>query len=509
MNNDKIIIPQEVLDILGKLKAHNFEAYIVGGCVRDILLGTARDELVEPKDWDITTNAKPQEIQKIFSQNFYENQFGTVGVITGSQTENLKVVEVTTYRVDGQYSDMRHPDEVKFAKTLEEDLSRRDFTVNAMAMELTSYKLPAISYELIDLFGGQDDLENKIIRAVGEPEKRFQEDALRMMRAVRFLAQFSSGKSAVTNWKIEEKTAKAIEKNKKLIEAISKERIRDEFLKIIDSPNPCYGLETMRLLSLLKYILPELNSAYGIGQNKHHIYDVYEHSMRSLAFAAQKNYSQDVKIAALLHDIGKPDTKYGDGPSSTFYNHEVVGAKIAEKILNRLKFPKKQIEKITILVRYHLFYYNVDEVTESSVRRLVRRVSPENMEELIELRTCDRIGSGVPKAEPYKLRHLKYIIDKVSKDPISPKMLSAKGEDVMKILNIPPGPKIGIVLEILLNEVLDDPLRNNKEYLEEKISELGKLTDADLKKLGEKAKNKKEEIQIKIEDTTKKKYWVS
>ncbi|KKQ43856.1 MAG: PolyA polymerase [Parcubacteria group bacterium GW2011_GWE2_37_8] len=499
--NKNFQIPQEVLKILNAFKAANFEAYIVGGCVRDILLGR------EPKDWDVVTNAEPGEIQNIFPNNFYENQFGTVGIITGSQTENLKVVEATTYRIDGQYSDMRHPDEVKFAKTIKEDLARRDFTVNSMALSLVEGMAP----EFIDLFGGQEDLKNKIIKAVGEPEKRFQEDALRMMRAMRFLAQFSipEGTDKNGDWKIEEKTAKAIEKNKKLIEAISKERIRDEFLKIIDSSNPCYGIEIMRRLGLLKYVLPELESAYGVGQNKHHIYDVYEHSIKSLAFAVKKKYSQDVKIAALLHDIGKPDTKHGEGSSSTFYNHEVVGAKIAERILNRLKFSKKQIEKLVILVRYHLFYYNVDEVTESSVRRLVRKVGPENMNELIQIRTCDRIGSGVPKAEPYKLRHLKYIIDKVSRDPISPKMLLAKGEDVMRILNISPGPKIGMVLEILLDEVLDDPARNTKQNLELRIKNLGKLSDDEIKKLSERAEKKKEEIQMKIEDTTKKKYWVT
>lgn len=504
MKNKDIEIPKEVLEILERLKEAGFEAFAVGGCVRDILLGK------EPKDWDVTTNAKPEEIQKIFPKNFYENKFGTVGVITGSEKENLKVVEVTTYRIDGEYSDMRHPDEVKFAETLEEDLSRRDFTINSMALtpaakgETKNAKIGG--YEIIDLFGGIKDANNKIIRAVGEPEKRFKEDALRMMRAVRFASQLSESR---TTWEIEEKTAKAIKDNSKLLKAISEERIRDEFLKLLDSASPDYGIETMRQLGILRYVLPELDSAYGVGQNKHHVYDVYEHSLKSLAYAAKKNYSEDVRLAALLHDIGKPDTKHGEGPNSTFYNHEVVGAKIAKKILNRLKFSNKQIDKIYILVRYHLFYYNTGEVTESSVRRLVKNVGPENMEELVQLRTCDRIGSGVPKAEPYKLRHLKYIIEKVSRDPISAKMVAVKGEDVMRILNIAPSPKIGQVLTILLDDVLDDPARNSKEYLENRVAELGKLSDEELKKLSEKAEKKKEEVQIKIEDTTKKKYWVS
>lgn len=517
MNSQKINIPKEVLDILAQLKAHNFEAYAVGGCVRDILLGQ------NPKDWDVTTNATPEEIQKIFSNNFYENKFGTVGVITGSEVDpltpssseasNLKVVEVTTYRIDGEYTDMRHPDEVKFAKTLEEDLSRRDFTCNAMAIKVQSSKFKVESknseeedYKIIDLFGGREDLENKIIRAVGDPEKRFKEDALRMMRAVRFVAQFSKNK---IRWSIEEKTAEAIKKNCKLIEAVSKERIRDELLKLISGSRPDYGIEMMRQLGLLKYVLPEVDSSYGVGQNKHHKYDVYEHLVKSLAYAADKNYSQDVRLAALLHDIGKPDTKHGDGLNSTFYNHEVVGANISENILSRLKFSNKQIEKVVTLVRYHLFYYNVDEVTESSVRRLVKNVGPENMDELIELRTCDRIGSGVPKAEPYKLRHFKYIIEKVSRDPISAKMLALKGDELMKILKSSPGPKIGQILNILLDEVLDDPSRNTKQNLEFRSKELGKLQDEELQELNKKAEEKNQEVQTKVEDTTKKKYWVT
>lgn len=506
MKNKGIQIPEEVISILSALEEAGFEAYIVGGCVRDFLFG------VKPKDWDVTTSATPDQIQKIFEKSFYENDFGTVGVVTGSEESNLKVIEVTTYRVDGEYSDARHPDRVQFAKTLEEDLSRRDFTVNAMAIKLKTkdLKLKTITetenYEMIDLFGGQEDLENKIIRAVGDSEKRFKEDALRMMRAVRFIAQFSNPKSI---WKIEDGTAKAIQDNCKLIQKVSQERIRDEFLKLIDSSLPDQGIEMMRELGILEYILPELHGSYGVGQNKHHRYDVYEHSLKSLAYAADQDYTQDVRIAALLHDIGKPDTKHGEGLNSTFYNHEVVGARIAKKILERLKFSTKQIEKITTLVRYHLFYYNVGEVTESSVRRLLKRVGPENIDELIELRTCDRIGSGVPKAEPYKLRHLKYIIDKVSRDPISVKMLALKGDDIIKSLDIAPGPKIGKILNILLDEVLDDPENNTKEWLGQRARELGALAESDLEKLSKKAEEKKEEEQTKIETVSKKKYWVS
>jgi hypothetical protein len=199
----------------------------------------------------------------------------------------------------------------------------------------------------------------------------------------------------------------------------------------------------------------------------------------------------------------------GEGLNSTFYGHEILGAKMTVQILNRLKFPKKDIEKIVKLVRYHLFYYNAGEVTENSVRRLVRNVGPENMEELLQVRMADRIGSGVPKAEPYKLRHLKYIIEKVSKDPISVQMLKVKGNDVMKILGTNPGPKIGQVLDILFGYVLTEPKKNEEKFLKEEIKKLGKLSDSELETLAQKAKKEREKIVIKEDEMTKKKYWVT
>jgi tRNA nucleotidyltransferase (CCA-adding enzyme) len=357
--------------------------------------------------------------------------------------------------------------------------------------------------KIIDPYNGQKDLKEKIIKAVGDVEERFNEDALRMARAVRFTVTLGKG------WQIEKRTAQAIKKNSPWLQAISKERTRDEILKIIMSEKAASGIELLRELGLLKYIIPELEEGYGIAQNKHHIYECYEHSLRSLDYAAQKKFNKYVRLAALLHDIGKPRTKRGEGPDATFYGHEIVGAKMTAQILNRLKFPKRDIEKIVKLVRYHLFYYNVDEVSESSVRRLVRQVVPENMEELLQVRMADRIGSGVPKAEPYKLRHLKYVIEKVSQDPISVKMLKVSGNDVMKILDIPPGPKIGQVLGILLGFVLEDPQKNKKEFLEKEILKLSKLSDEKLKKLAEEARRQRETLEIKREEMTKKKYWVT
>jgi len=469
------------------LQKAGFEAYIVGGCVRDFLLD------MSPQDWDVTTNAKPEEIQKVFPDSFYENNFLTVTARTGSEDPKLAEIEITTYRLEAKYSDKRHPDQVKYAKKLEDDLSRRDFTINAMAMDEKK--------KVVDLFDGQKDLKDKIIRTVGNPEERFNEDALRMLRAARF--------ATTLGFTIEEKTAEAIKKNSIWLEAISKERIREEFVKIIMADKAADGVELLQELGLLKYIVPELLDNYGVSQNKHHIYDCYTHAIKSLEFAAKKKLNMHVRLAALLHDIAKPKVKVGEGENSTFYNHEIAGAKMTFQILNNLKFSKKDVEKMTKLVRYHLFYYNVDEVGEASVRRLVKNVGPENMEELLQVRQADRIGSGVPKAEPYKLRHLKYLIDKVSQDPISAKMLEINGNDLMKILNIKPGPKIGQILDILLGYVLDNPKKNNKEFLEKEAEKLGKLPDKELQKLAEKSNEEKSQVEVKRDEMTKSKYWVT
>jgi tRNA nucleotidyltransferase (CCA-adding enzyme) len=484
-----MIIPREVKKILTGLKKAGFEAYIVGGCVRDFLLG------VEPKDWDITTNAKPEEIQKVFPNSFYENNFLTVTIKTGSKKMELGQVEVTTFRFEAKYSDKRHPDQIKYAKTLQEDLSRRDFTINAIAIALIGEKK-----EIIDPFEGQKDLKEKIIKTVGGVDERFSEDALRMLRAVRL--------ATVLGFEIEKKTGEAIHKNSALLKHISQERIRDELVKIIMADNAGEGIESLRQAGLLKLIVPELLENYGVGQNKHHIYDCYTHALKALEYSAKKKYNLQVRLAALFHDIAKPRVKRVSGKEATFYNHEVVGEKMARQILFRLKFSGKDIEKITKLIKYHMFYYNVGEVSESSVRRLVKNMGPENMEELLQLREADRIGSGVPKAEPYKLRHLKYIIEKVSKDPISVKMLKLNGKDVMNTLGINPGPKVGQILGILLSYVLDDPKKNAKKLLEKEVLVLGKLPVKELVNLSEKSKEEKTEEQKKQDEEVKQKYWV-
>lgn len=490
----KLNIPKEVLGLAQTLTTSGFQAYLVGGCVRDLLLNR------EPKDWDVATDAKPEEILKLFPDSVYENNFGTVGVKVSH-----RIVEVTTFRKEGKYTDKRHPDEIKFAKTIEEDLARRDFTVNAMALDLKS-QIPNI----IDPYDGQKDLKKKLIRTVGSPDERFGEDALRLMRAVRFAVElgFSARGGPASGWQIEEKTAGAIAKFSSNLKGIAMERIRDEFQKIILSDEAMKGVQTLEDLGLLKYIVPELREGIGCGQNLHHIYSVWEHNVRALDYAASRGYSLEIRLAAMLHDVGKPKTKRGEGKYSTFYGHEVVGARMAKMIMERLRFSKEVADRVVHLVRYHLFYYNVGEVSEAGVRRFLARVGVENIDNLIQIREADRIGSGVPKAKPYKIRHLLFMIDKVRRDPLSPKMLKIDGEDVMKTLKIPPGPRVGWILSALMDEVLEEPARNTKKDLRPRIKDLGKLTDEALRELGKKGKEKVQEEERGIEGEMKKRYGV-
>lgn len=487
-DNMKTEIPVEVAQIGAVLQSNNFESFIVGGSVRDMLLGRA------PTDWDIATSATPAQIQALFPDSVYENSFGTVGVKTRSEDARVAVVEVTTFRKEDVYTDSRHPDNVSFTDSIEEDLARRDFTVNAIALSsLGNY---------IDPFKGQEDLSNKIIRAVGNPTTRFQEDALRLMRAVRFAAQLG--------FSIEKETMIAIKACAPLLKNIAQERIRDEFKKMLmaSGDGPAWGVCELERLGLLEYIIPELREGLGVSQNKHHIYSVWEHNIKALDYSAKNNYSFDVRFASLLHDVGKPRTKRGEGENATFYSHEIVGGKMAKKILERMKFSSETQERVTHLVRQHLFYYNVGEVTEAGVRRFIRRAGEEYIDDLLKIREADRIGSGVPKAVPYKTRHLQFMIDKVKQDPIAPKMLALNGTELMELLHLSPGPRIGNILSILLEEVLDDPALNQKETLTARAAELHAETDATLAYMAKQAKERKEEYESGIEEETKKKYRV-
>jgi len=485
-------IPKEVKSVLSAFEKSGYEAYIVGGCVRDLLRGE------KPKDWDITTNAKPEEITRLFPDSFYDNAFGTVGVKTGSKKTELAIVQITTYRIEDKYTDKRHPDVIIFTDSLEKDLARRDFTINAMALRQAQGK--PLQPELVDIFNGQDDLKNKLIRAVGEPKDRFYEDALRMMRAIRLATELG--------FSIEEITFQAIKENAHWIDKIAKECVRDELIRIIGAKNAYGGVLMLHDCGLLKYILPELEAGVGVTQNKHHIYTVFEHNTLALRWAAEHDYPFHVKLAALLHDVGKPNTKRGEGPDSTFYGHEIVGGKITRKILQRLRFPVKLEHTISSLVKHHLFYYNVGEVTARSVRRLVAKVGRENMDDLIKVRICDRMGSGVPKAEPYRLRHFKYMVERVQKDPVSRKMLKINGDEVIKLLNIVPSTKIGDILALLLDEVLDDPKFNTKKYLKKRVLEIGKLDGKELAKLSQKARQKEQKYEEAVDESIKEKYYV-
>lgn len=492
-------IPKYVQNTIKNIEKAGFEAYIVGGCVRDLLTQNP------PKDWDITTNAKPKEILKIFPDSVYENNFGTVGIKIKEKDKTIDVIEITTYRIESNYSDKRRPDEVKFTKNLEDDLKRRDFTINAMALRVKSLrqrrtslgleKSKAESCDIVDLFNGKKDLKNKIIKAVGNPNDRFEEDALRMIRAVRF--------AVALDFEIEPKTFKAIQKNAELIKKVANERIKDEFIGILKSDHPDVGIVLLKNLGLLRYIIPELELGVGISQNKHHIYTIFQHLILSLKYCPSSDYR--VRLASLFHDIAKPQTKRGSGEDATFYNHDIVGAKISVKIMKRLAFSNEDIEKVSNLVKNHMFYYNVDEVSEAGVRRLVKKVGLENMKDLMDLRIADRLGSGVPKAKPYKLRHLEYLIDKVSKDPLSVKMLKINGNDLIKELKIEPGPKIGTILDCLLAEVIENPKNNKKVYLKKQAKQLCKL---ELKDLRLKAKGKIEQRKEEDNKELKDRHWV-
>ncbi len=469
LENKQFKIPEEVREVSSVLTVAGFENYLVGGCVRDLILGR------EPKDWDITTRATPEEIQQLFPDSFYENDFGTVGVKTDSENLSLKVIEVTPYRLESEYADSRHPNQVSWADKIEEDLARRDFTVNAIGLKLGK------GLNLVDPYGGQDDIQKKLIKTVGKPDERFGEDALRILRALRL--------SSELGFAIEHETQQSIEKNADLLENISKERIRDEFMKIVMSETPAIALDMSARLNVLRHISPELEKGIGVEQNQAHAYTVWEHLLRSLDHAAKKGFPLHVRLSALFHDIAKPHTKAIKNGQPTFYGHEVVGARLTKKILEDLRFPKEIIDKVYRIVRWHMFFSDTEAITLSAVRRMVRNVGPELIWDLMDMRAADRIGTGRPKEAPYRLRKYHAMVEQVMRDPISVKQLVVNGEDIMKLTGTIGGPHIGAILEILLSEVLEKPELNTKEYLEARVAELHALELSDLLKLGKTARD--------------------
>lgn len=464
-------IPDVVLTTAETLEKAGFEAYLVGGCVRDLVRGAT------PKDWDLTTNAHPEQIQALFPEHYFNNDFGTVGVKTDSEDPRLHVIEVTPYRAESGYSDRRRPDEVTFGVSLEEDLARRDFTVNALAYRPKEQNI-------VDLYGGIEDIKAKRLHTVGKASERFNEDALRLMRAVRLAAELS--------FVIDGETMTAIAENNHLLKEIAIERVTSEFIRLIESPEPMQGIVFMQKLGLLQHIVPELEEGIGIEQGGAHAFDVFEHNVRTLQAAADKDHPTHLRIAALFHDIAKPATRRTGGKNKTytFFGHEVVGARMTKKIMDRLKFPRETTDLVVNFVRWHMFFADPEQITLSAVRRTITRIGEEHIQELLNLRVCDRIGTGRPKEQPFRFRKYKAMVDEALRDPISVKMLKIDGDRIMTISKEKPGRRLGFVLHALLEEALEDASKNTEEYMEKRALELLKLDDSALEKLAEAGKKK-------------------
>ena len=447
----KIQLPEFVSEILDKFTKGGHEIYVVGGAVRDLLTGKMVD------DWDFTTSATPEEILKIFPDGFYDNTFGTVGV---SHPSTPNPFEITTFRKEFGYSDKRRPDRVEWGKSLEEDMSRRDFTINAMAIKKTGKD----DYEVVDPFGGQKDLDKKIVRAVGDANDRFSEDALRMMRAIRIAAELG--------FTIEEETLEAIKKNAPLLNKIAKERVKEELFKLLGSHNPYEGMLLFRNSGLMQEILPELEKCFGVEQKspgRHHIYDVGTHLLMSLKEC--KSGDPLVRFATLIHDIGKPATyKKLETGVITFYNHEVISTRIAKNIAERLRFSNKETEKFITLVRWHQF--TVDErQTDSAIRRFIRNVGIDNVTDMLELRVADRLGGGARETS-WRLEEFKKRLVEVQKEPFTVRDLKIDGRDVMKTLNLKPGPKVGEILTQMFDLVEQKKTPNKRADLLKKLKGL-------------------------------------
>lgn len=497
------LMPEELRQIFDIFATAGKEIYLVGAGVRNILLGKV------PVNCDLTTDATPEETLKICAEYepYYENEFGMVGVPIKTQkletekNQNSEVYEITTYRSEKGYSDFRRPDEVTWGKTLAEDVTRRDFTMNAVVIGVMPHPSAVadslsvntergkLDFEVIDLVDGIKDFEEGIIRTVGKAEERFGEDALRMMRAVRF--------AATLGFQIEMGTLKAISKRAPLLAKISRERIRDELMKIVGSNYPADGIRMLISTGLMNYIIPEVLIARGVDQTGHHTLDVLDHILESLAACPSRDPL--VRLATFLHDIGKPDTKryhcvncgalikqinLVDGQlvcpkcqtqqsthaAATFYGHEVVGARMVEKIADDLRLSAKEKIKLVTLVRWHMFAYQ-PEMTDASIRRFIRRVGKENINDMIMLRIGDRKGGG-SKTTSWRLMEFQKRIGEQLFEPMEIRDMAVDGRDVMEILNIKPGPKIGQVLSALFEEVLEDTSKNNKEHLISRIKEL-------------------------------------
>lgn len=482
LKDEVLLLPQTVWEVFRIFDKKGYEIYLIGGAVRDILLGN------KPVECDFTTNATPEKTLELMKINepFYENEFGTVMVPIETEEKEKQVYEITTYRSEKEYSDHRHPDKVEWGKSLEEDVKRRDFTINTLAIGGKDKEL-----ELIDYVDGLGDFEAGVIRAVGEANKRFGEDALRMMRAIRFAAKLG--------FEIEKKTLEALSVQAPLFESISRERVRDELLKILSSDYPADGMKLLISTGLMAYVIPEILEAKDVEQKGHHKLDVLEHMLESLRHCPSSDPL--LRLATFLHDVGKTASKkwrcskcgwvmkeknitVADGlkcprcdfetntrEATTFYGHEVIGAKMVEEIGKRLKLSKDQREKLVTLVRWHMFAYQ-PEMTDASIRRFIRRVGKENINDMMLLRIGDRKGGG-SKTTSWRLQELQKRIGEQLYEPMEVRDLVVNGKDVMEILKIKPGPKVGEIMNKLFEEVIEDTGKNNKKYLLSRIKELG------------------------------------
>lgn len=451
MKNKVINIPDKFYalldDFVKTFHEKGFECYLVGGSVRDLILG------FDVYDYDFATNAHPEEVMKLFKRVIPTGiKHGTVTVLVQGME-----FEVTTYRADGKYFDGRRPESVYFASTLEEDVIRRDFTINGLALDINTN-------EIIDHVNGLADISAGIIKTIGNPDERFREDGLRTYRACRLASKL--------NFIIEEKTFDSIKQALDVAGMVSVERVRDELLKLLDTEKPSVGFEYMRKSGLLNISLPELAQAHGIEQNRFHIYDIYYHSLYSCDAAPIGNPM--VRLAALFHDIGKVQTKkMGDDGDFTFYNHEVIGARIVRKIMKRLKFSNTEIDQVNNLIINHMFHYT-SEWTDGAVRRFMRKVGVENLPDLFTLREADRSGNGSRFGIPEPIKKLQERIGLIleAENAITVTDLDINGNIIMDAFDLQPGQIIGQILKELLELVLDNPEINERDILLHEASEI-------------------------------------
>jgi poly(A) polymerase/tRNA nucleotidyltransferase (CCA-adding enzyme) len=472
-------IPQHVTAVAGQLQENGFEAYLVGGSVRDLILGR------QPQDYDIATNATPEEVTGIFPKSIPTGaQFGTIRVLVENEQGETVDIEVTTYRSEADYYGGRWPAKVEFAKKIEDDLARRDFTMNAIAVRLDGQLDQA---DIADPFKGVEDIKNKIVRAVGDPVARFSEDGLRPIRACRLAANLG--------FQIEEETFNAIAQTLTIVDNISAERVRDELNKLLlKSPKPSIGFEYMRKSGLLKIILPELLEGIDVVQPDFHSDDVYTHTLKAIDIA-----EDSVKLAALFHDIAKPRTRSEDEKGVHFYGHDVMGSKMTIEIMRRLKYSGQEIDRTARLVRWHMFYYpnadwrkkytdstylSDDELeivrqeqegenepipggwSDAAVRRFIRNVGGEDLiDDLMKLRIADASANPKNAYNPEELVVLTERIAKIRSQDMALKVadLDVDGHD-MQQLGLK-GPQIGRMLSILLDEVIEEPKLNDKNIL--------------------------------------------